>query len=212
MKISYQAIRISVFLALAAQVSPTQAELIGALEKPASGPVATASGIDNVQGWVFTTTPGATVQPLLDVFINGQFVMNVPCCSDRGDVRVVYPQAPLRTGYSGAFNFGLLEFAQHHMEVVAHDTAGGTLTMTADFRAMRVGDFPFVTEAAWIFPGASCTTFNLNGVAAIGCDNIAMLTPSGQITGCLEPNDFFLIWNTGKQNFTVSSTCTAPLF
>ena len=60
------------FLALAASLTctagPAQAEIVGALEAPFDY----ASQISNVQGWVYTTNPGAELIQPFDVRINGK--------------------------------------------------------------------------------------------------------------------------------------------
>lgn len=79
------------------------AEIIGLLEAPNGY----ASGISNVQGWVYTNTPGAELIQPFSVLIDGVEQFKVPCCGDRGDVQAVNPGAPLLTGFSGVYNWGL---------------------------------------------------------------------------------------------------------
>src|SRR4029453_4936090 len=135
---------------------PGHCTMTGLLERPADqgGGV----GIETVQGGVFSDIPGASILSPLSVFIDGVFAIEVPCCSSRGDVRAVYPQAPIRSGFSGVYNFGLLESVAppvgntHRMDVIARSTAGETLTMSAIFNAVRFGPYPFSLSARGVPP------------------------------------------------------------
>ena len=82
---------------------PADADIFGELEAPSGF----ASGISNVQGWAFTNTPGAELIQPFDVLIDGEVQFRVPCCGDRGDVQDNFPGAPLLSGFSGAYNWGL---------------------------------------------------------------------------------------------------------
>lgn len=121
--------------------------IIGLLEAPE----ADASQVSNVQGWVYTNTPGAELIQPFDVFIDGEKVLTVPCCSDRGDVQDLNPDAPLATGFSGVTNWAReAGDSPITVEVVVRDTEGGELTLTRDpVTAYSAAVFPFASNAQW---------------------------------------------------------------
>lgn len=104
MKISDVA-RVMVFAGLVSALlsSPARAEIVGDLELPDGF----ASGASNVQGWAYTTTPGARLTPPFAVLIDGVEQFKVACCGDRGDVQAAHPEAPLLTGFATVYNWGL---------------------------------------------------------------------------------------------------------
>src|SRR3954467_6176576 len=84
------------------------ASQLAVLESPEDGPV---SGIGMVRGWGFATEPGESFGAV-ELFIDGQSVGQVPCCSERADVQTAFPQYPaqntLNSGSGLAFNWGIL--------------------------------------------------------------------------------------------------------
>ena len=109
---------------------------------PSEGAASTASGISNVQGWAYTTSPGAEIDRHIEVFIDGTFAMLVPCCGDRRDVEAA--GGTLLSGFSGVYNWGLLATGAHELEVRIKSTIGEELTIRRDLRTSRFGDYPFV--------------------------------------------------------------------
>jgi len=133
--------------------------IVGLLEAPTG----IASGISNVQGWVYTTTPGAKLVQPFDVLVDGAKVMQVPCCADRGDVKAAHPEAPLATGFSAVFNWSLItdplgpladrpegELAPNVVEVLVRDDKGGMATLSSTVEAVQAG-FEFNRTMSW-FP------------------------------------------------------------
>ncbi|MDG2307666.1 MAG: hypothetical protein P8R42_24030 [Candidatus Binatia bacterium] len=108
-------------LGFSLQATPARAEIIGTLELPS----VYASGISNVQGWVYTTTPGAELIQPFAVLIDSVEKFKVPCCGDRGDVQETHPGAPLLTGFSGVYNWGLTWVEQNSV-IVADSPQGGS--------------------------------------------------------------------------------------
>ncbi len=133
-------------MGLLLHASPASAEIFGLLELPSG----VASGTSNVQGWAYTTTPGAELIQPFDVLIDGEVAFKVPCCGDRGDVKDANPDAPLLTGFSGVRNWGLDWVAKNGggevlsadspqgispgtqvvVQVLVTDTAGGSKLLT----------------------------------------------------------------------------------
>lgn len=105
------------------------------------------SGIGVLSGWVFPTTPGATITALLQR-IDGNTVGSIPCCSDRGDVAAAfpdYPQARL-SGFGAPINFNLLSAGAHTVGVEAQDSSGATRTVDHQITAVKIGGFEFIDQ------------------------------------------------------------------
>src|SRR4029450_1764935 len=87
------------------------------LERPEDGPV---SGIGMVRGWAFASEPGESFGSV-ELFIDGQSVGQVPCCSERADVQTAFPQYPaqntLNSGWGLAFNWGILSAGPHLVQL-----------------------------------------------------------------------------------------------
>jgi len=149
-------------LGLALPAVSANAEIIGSLEAPSGF----ASGISNVQGWVFTNTPGAELIQPFAVLINGVEEFKVPCCGDRGDVQDAYPDAPLLTGFSGVRNWGLDWTAinnpvsadtpqgggpatQITVQVVVTDTMGGLKLLTKIVDLYHPTPWPRSVNTSW---------------------------------------------------------------
>ena len=135
-------------LSLGQEGRVAQAEIEATLESPAGY----ASQVSNVQGWAYTTTPGAELIQPFDVKINGVIVQQVPCCSDRGDVKDGDPSIPLRTGFSGVINWAreaLDADGSVVLEVVVRDTAGDELILEETLDLYALADFPFSRSVAF---------------------------------------------------------------
>ena len=78
-----------------------------------------------------------------DVDIDGQFAFQVPCCSDRGDVKAAHPQAPLYSGFAGAFNFQSLTPGQHTMDVHVYSKFGDHHVLSTTFTSESMGSYAF---------------------------------------------------------------------
>lgn len=145
--------------------APASAEIMGNLEAPDGF----ASGISNVQGWAYTTTEGAELIQPFPVLINGVEQFKVPCCGDRGDVQDAFPGAPLLTGFSGVYNWGLawtelnveaelsadtpqgivFDPTQITVQVQVEDTMGGSVLLTKIVDLYHPTSWPRSPNARW---------------------------------------------------------------
>lgn len=141
------------------------------LERPASN--FPSSGVGNVQGWAFTTAPGAKIKRLIEVQIDQEPVFYVPCCSSRGDVKAVYPSAPMLTGFSGAYNYQRLAPGLHDVKVTIRSTAGETKTITSSFEVVKVSSFKFLRSFHW------------SGIEGQGCESLPGLDPAHGNSGAV---------------------------
>ena len=91
-------------------------------------PPLSPSGISIAGGWAFST--GGEVMPLVELWIDGEYAISMPCCSDRGDVQGVFPETTLLTGFAGTFNWGeLLTSGEHTLSAMVEDTVGNRLVL-----------------------------------------------------------------------------------
>ena len=214
-----------VTLGLCSVAAPARAQITGLLELPDGF----ASGIANIQGWVFTSTPGAELVQPFEVRIDGDLAIEVSCCSSRGDVAASFPQAPLRTGFSAVYNWGLVATAEPAstsqatgpreilVEVLVTDTMGGSKTLSKMVELYHSSPgWPRSTRAHWKpvegpvkAVDAECTlsntaTFTPNA-AEMMCTNLIFTSP-GIAKSYLCPESYFS-WDSGSQSFRRTSDC-----
>lgn len=88
-------------------------------------------GIGLAGGWAFS--PEIGIKPLVELWINGNYSISMPCCSDRADVPAVFSGAPLRSGFAGIFNWGaLLPPGDHSLRAIVDDTQGNRKILEKD--------------------------------------------------------------------------------
>ena len=194
--------------------------IVANLEAPlplTEGAASIASGISNVQGWAYTTSPGAEIDRHIEVFIDGVFAMLVPCCGDRRDVEAA--GGALLSGFSGVYNWGLLATGAHEIEVRIKSTIGEELTIRRDLRTARFGGHAFVqtleftngTGGSYTGGTLSCETTpqpsnsGSGGQATIRCFNwIASSRSSSTLCqGPRDSNTLSLVFEPSSQSFKV---------
>lgn len=141
---------------------PAAAVIKAALEAPASD--FPASGVANIQGWAFSTTPGAKIHRLIQVQIDSEPPFPVPCCSSRGDVSDANPNAPGNTGFSGVYNFQRLSEGMHSIKVTIKASSNKgteTKTITSNFEVVKVSPHKFLKSFRWQdTPDQDCESIN----------------------------------------------------
>jgi len=191
------------------------AAIMAALEEPANGST-TNAGVSLIRGWAFSTSPGATIDPLVEVSIDGLPSIEVTCCSSRGDVQKNVPGAPLRTGFGGVFNWQLLTPGVHTIDVTLTSNQGESKTLTAAFATARFGDVTFATSLRFSDNGGShCTSMNATSSPAqamLACTNVILTLPDGSEQICASPNVASYVWDPGAQGFLLTSGCTTVDF
>ena len=125
-------------------IAPALAQL-AVLESPEDGPV---SGIGMVRGWAFASEPGESFGAV-ELFIDGQNLGQVPCCSERADVQAAFPQYPaqntLNSGWGLAFNWGILSAGSHTLQFFRRGRIGGlSLIDTRTVTVVKPGDFEYI--------------------------------------------------------------------
>lgn len=106
----------------------------------------TAGGIGLVSGWAFTRNPDAEIDRV-SLRIDGdpptEVGEEIPCCSNRPDVKDAYPAvAPSNTGFGGLINFNLIPSGARTIGVEIRDTADPAETRIFDreVSVVRLGD------------------------------------------------------------------------
>lgn len=143
---------------LAYVIETAEAEnLVAVVEEPSC---AGASGISNVRGFAFSTINGVTIDRVVEVTFDrdtdDEVEADLACCSSRGDVRATFPVAPVRSGFSGIFNWCLLSPGKHTISLLFESSTGKTLRVTREFLSycehpedpfLRAGEFDWQSAA-----------------------------------------------------------------
>ena len=213
-------------LALAVLVSAGAQSASAAITAQLEAPAGFASQVSNIQGWAFTTEPGASLVQPFTVRLNGRKILEVPCCSDRGDVQDVHPDAPLRTGFAGVTNWSREALGVDGpalLTVEIHDTAGNHVTLEREIDLYALASFPFARGVAFseVQPLAAaggfgspevvgrCDVSNVENeggqtVAELACTKLTA-TNGSQTESCDGRVRF--TWDRGSQGFRQSSFC-----
>ncbi|MCS6926816.1 MAG: YncE family protein, partial [Candidatus Binatia bacterium] len=158
------------------------------------------SGIGVLSGWVFPTTPGATITSLLQR-IDGTVVGSVPCCSDRGDVATAfpaYPQARL-SGFGAPINFNLLSAGAHTIGVEAQDSGGATRTIDHQITVVKIGGFEFIDQF-----DLSAAQVSING-ANVEIENLTVRDKATQEVR--QGINVQFAWQASCQCFVAQASC-----
>ena len=209
-------IRASVLCLLTIALSAAQANaaIRAALEIPGNGSILN-SGVSLISGWAFSTTPGATIDPVVEVSIDGSPAEEIARCSSRGDVQQSFPEAPLRSGFAGIFNYQLLDTGQHTIAVTLTSSKGEKTTLDATFVSSRLSDITFANNVQFSDANVNsedCTSIDNPDApfqAAIGCHNVLVTLKDGSAQLCAAPNYIALVWDRPSQSFKLDGGCIA---
>ncbi len=193
---------------MAGLAGTASATIVANLEGP--NPNELASGVGNVQGWAYATIPGDEIKTEVDVYVDGQFALQVPCCSDRGDVKQAIAAAPLLSGFSGAYNFASLAPGQHTMEVHVYSKFGDHKVLSTAFSSESLGTYSF--NKKFLFDDGKadhCTPSNVvedgEMVGRIVCSGVELTNGAGFTEHCA--GDIEMTWVRSVQGFRVSKGC-----
>lgn len=171
-------------------------DIVALLEEPSC---AGAAGIANIRGYAFATE--GELEPMVDVRIDGLHRLEIPCCSGRGDVQAVYPNAPRKSGFSGAFNWSLLEPGTHEIALTFRSTSGARKTIRTQFRTERLSDeISFVRD----LDCGACASDPTDPSGVI-CSACTVSGAAGE-EGCF--GDFHFVWDAAAQGLRLRSGCT----
>lgn len=115
---------------------------LAALESPNDGD--TGSGIAVIRGWAIAPV-GRTIARV-QLFIDGEPFMTLPCCSRRADVAGAFPDEPnaANSGFGVTFNYGNLATGIYSLTVEVEDSSGSVRTFTRGIVVRNPGNFRFL--------------------------------------------------------------------
>ncbi len=129
----------------AAAASQAVAEIpYAVLESPNSGE--TGAGIAIIRGWVIA--PASHTIQQVQLLVDGQPTLTIPCCSRRGDVAAAFPNEPnaANSGFGATVNYGNLTPGVHRLTVAIQDSGGAQRRFTRGILTRRPGNFSFLTQ------------------------------------------------------------------
>lgn len=136
-------------LAVPVGVSATPSQAVAeiphaALESPNSGE--TGAGIAILRGWAIAPAGRAIQQ--VQLLVDGQPTLTVPCCSRRTDVAAAFPNEPnaANSGFGATLNYGNLTPGVHRLTVDITDSGGAKRRFTRGILTRRPGNFGFLTQ------------------------------------------------------------------
>jgi len=102
--------------------------IAGGIKSNFEWPGLNPEGIGIAGGWAFS--PGSRIMPLVELWIDGDYAISMPCCSDRMDVSGAFSEAPMLSGFAGVFNWtGLLSPGEHELKALIQDENGNQVTL-----------------------------------------------------------------------------------
>lgn len=171
------------------------------LENPPGALLSTATigGIGLVSGWVFTTTPNATVTDVR-LRIDGSAVGSIPCCSERSDVQTAFPaqSQAIQSGFGALVNFNRLDSDSHTFTIEVQDSAGVTQTVEQEAESVKLGNAEFLDR----FDLSTAKVSLLGDIAEL--ENVTVRDKATQQTMQITA-DF--LWDPSCQCFLVQSGC-----
>lgn len=176
-----------VLLALSCAIFPNTAgaAILGVGEAPQDGQV--VGGVGSLRLWTFSR--GASITRI-EFLLDGELVTEMPCCGERADVREQFPDAPLETGSSIPWNWGLVPNGSHTATFRISDSSGDVRDIDASIvvRSLRSEDLGAFIDHVFLgncraFPSGPC------------CG--ALLWDDGEYRGCTEPVCW--TWERGTQ-------------
>ena len=159
------------------------------LEEPVNQSV--ASGVSNIRGWAVA----ASGVSKLELFVNGDYISDIPYGGDRGDVEAAFPDIVNagQSGFGQTFNYGLLGSGQHTMTVRAYTNDGGFSEKTSTFNVAAFKS-PFIAEDG--FPSLRDASVSLNSeTGEILVQNVLLADNSTY--------DLALQWRKATQGFEI---------
>ena len=124
----------------------------------------------------------------------------MPCCSERGDVKAVYADAPLLSGFSAAINWANLARVITALKLVVRDSAGNERSELRVVDRVRLAEDVTFARGLTFTDKTACTVGEQSGRAIVTCSNVEF--EGGSCAGTLT-----LAWSDDKQAFEVLRGC-----
>ena len=165
---------------------PDDNNIILHLEEPKAGD--TRTGVGNLRGWAIARTGIQRVEFYLD----GGYRFDIPYGGARKDVGASYPDYldSGNSGFSMAFNYGLLVPGVHRFKARAYDTLNRYLETATDIKVVRF-HAPFFSDPHAIDVSTS----------AVSQDGFHIVIENLTVDG--EPYDVKLQWRKESQDFDI---------
>ena len=160
-----------------------------ALEEPTNA--SSATGVSNIRGWAVSSS-GIN---RLELFINGNFISEIPYGGNRGDVEGAFPDVPdsINSGFGQTFNYGLLGQGEHSMTVRAYANNGELIEKTSLFEVVSFREAFIATEG---YPDLSEAQVSLD-------QDTARITIANVVLEDGSTHDVVLQWRKATQGFEI---------
>lgn len=164
-----------------------------ALESPNHGD--TGSGIAVVRGWA--VAPSDRSIQRVQLFVDGEPSMTIPCCSYRSDVASALPGEAnaANSGFGVTFNYGNLSAGVHSMTVEIEDSSGALRKFVRGILVRNPGDFSFLEQLDLGAAQVRIAGGQLVIEGALARD---------KATGKTAQRNLRFHWNTPAQTFTLT--------
>lgn len=158
--------------------NPKNLSMIGQIENPSDGD--TVFGITTIHGWAID---GKGIKKV-ELFIDDQYICDLPYGSSRKDVQSAYPNYPLseNSGFGTIFNYSLLSEGLHTIKVRLHNLDGQTKDLVANILVQR-------------FHGEFVSEINPNEKWFY---NVSVI-----VDGVIKKYDVLIQWSKETQNFAI---------
>lgn len=172
------------------------APLSSVLENP-SGDF--AGGLGLVSGWAFANAPAATPSTI-ELRIDDNAPIDVPCCSSRGDVQAFFPERPWapESGFGLVTNFNLLPSGPHIFELTVEDKNGASHTQSRLVETVRLGGSEFLDRFDMTNAEVSLSS------EIVFIDQVKVRDKASQLSRDINAS---FIWQESCQCFVVQGEC-----
>ena len=161
-----------------------------ALESPGNGE--TGAGIAILRGWAIA--PAGRSIRRVQLLVDGEPRLAIPCCSRRDDVAAAYPGEPnaADSGFGATFNHGNLAPGVHRLTVEIEDSGGARRQFVRGIVTRRPGDFAYLNRLDFGEATARIAGDELVVTGAVAID---------QATGQRARGDLRYRWDVAAQAF-----------
>jgi hypothetical protein len=158
--------------------NPKNLPMIGYLENPLDG--TTVFGITTIHGWAID---GKGIKKV-ELFVDDQYICDIPYGSTRKDVQQAYPNYPLgeNSGFGTIINYSLLTEGLHTIKVRLHNLDGETKDLSANILVEKFhGEF----------------------VSEINPNERWFYNVSVDVNGVIKKYDVLIQWSNETQSFVI---------
>src|SRR5262249_13744244 len=132
--------------------------------------------------------------------VDGQSAGEIPCCSERQDVKASFPNHPqsLQSGFGALVNFNLFDGGTHVISVEVQDSTGATKSVARTIETVKVADSEFLDQF-----DLSAATASTSGETLL-LDGIKVRDKASQNT---TPVTVGYVWQEDCQCFIAQAGC-----